>query len=333
MAPNERDYLVYRICMGFLKFKYQDNTYLLKNPSLEQKYLAEELYQEKLEEYHLAGHFNEIEYLQFLLNKGLWDDGREVLFNKFKEKIEDLKIELFNAQYKSKTRKEIKKKINRAVEDYKSLIGQRNCEIHKSATGLAGIARLRYLIGVCLYRKNEQVFNLDDFWQLEDNGLLDTAVNYYNQSKIDESQFRELVRNEPWHSYWMCRKACGDKLFGICAIDLSDDQKSLVYWSLLYDGVYEHPDCPSQEVIEDDDMLDGFLLKDFRERKDKQNKTNIEDKLSDKLKNAHEIYLIAETPEDAKKINDLNSDWAKAVKASRDKMIDQKGIVNELEFP
>ena len=38
--------------------------------------------------------------------------------------------------------------------------------------------------------------------------------------------------------------------------ELTYNQKNLMIWSQMYDNIQETLDCPSKEVIEDDDILD-----------------------------------------------------------------------------
>jgi hypothetical protein len=41
--------------------------------------------------------------------------------------------------------------------------------------------------------------------------------------------------------------------------DFSSPQKILIYWSRVYDSVYEDTDKPNQDIIDDDDLLDEWL--------------------------------------------------------------------------
>ena len=82
---------------------------------------------------------------------------------------------------------------------------------------------------------------------------------------LGESEIRELARSEPWKSIWSSSKNEG-VLFGKRAIELSEEQKHLIMWSTMYDSIGESPDSPSDKIIADDDMLDGWLILQRRER-------------------------------------------------------------------
>ena len=64
-----------------------------------------------------------------------------------------------------------------------------------------------------------------------------------------------------------------EEMFGIPSCDLSDDQKSVILYSRMYDSAYESPDRPTDEVIEDNDMFDGWMAKGRREA-DKERKSS-----------------------------------------------------------
>ncbi len=328
-----KEHLVHRILVGYHRFKIEDSILILKSPNLDSKYIAEEIYFEKLKEYNLEGCFDEDEYLEFLESRGIWDNKKEKSLGTIRTSIEDMKIELYESPFKSNTRKKLKEKIAKTKKKLEKLFQLKNCEVHKTSVGLAGMAKLRYLIGSSLFNLDGSLVFTDNFWDHEDSGLLDEVVNLYNENQISEAEYRELARTEPWKNIWVCKKACGDNVFSKSSAELSDEQKMLCYWSLLYDNVYEHPDCPTEEVIQDDDALDGFLLKEQRNRTKQKNENIIEDQLSDKVKNSAEVFIVAETPEDAKKIMDMNDDMGQATIKARQNKIQKNKVVNQLELP
>jgi hypothetical protein len=69
-----------------------------------------------------------------------------------------------------------------------------------------------------------------------------------------------VARTDPWRGVWAARRAEAG-VFGKPACDLTDEQRSVVGWSLLYDGARECPDCPPDDVLTDDDAFDGWLIK------------------------------------------------------------------------
>jgi hypothetical protein len=99
----------------------------------------------------------------------------------------------------------------------------------------------------------------------------------------------------------------------------TDEQRALVNWSLLYDNVYQHPECPADAVVEDDDLLDGWLIDQRRDREAKATGGGGRVQLvgNEKIRGSQEVYLVAETPADARKVVDLNDEFGRAVQKQR----------------
>jgi hypothetical protein len=86
----------------------------------------------------------------------------------------------------------------------------------------------------------------------------------------------------------------------------TDDQRSLVSFSQMYDSIYEHPECPSEAVIDDDDTLDGWMI--FQKRKvEKAKKQQSIDEMNPNLKNAGEVFLFGKNSNEVEEIMSLNS--------------------------
>ena len=97
-----------------------------------------------------------------------------------------------------------------------------------------------------------------------EDSFLDLILSKINEHRIDESEYRDLARNEPWRSYWNIAKS---SVFGIPVIDFSEEQKTLCVWSKVYDNVYESSECPPENCINDDDYLDSWFIIQRRKRK------------------------------------------------------------------
>jgi hypothetical protein len=196
--------------------------------------------------------------------------------------------------------------------------------------GAAALARTRYLTAVSLFRDNGNPLFSDDPHS-HDSLLLDRLLTELNRIQISEEVMRELARTEPWRNFWACRQ---EGLFGVPVSDYSQEQLRLVGYSLFFDSIYEHAKCPSQEIIADDDVLDGWLILQRREREKEQIKLMGDEKVgNDKIRNSQEVYLMADSVADAKKIDLMNDKMSSMTKKQRFAFLKQKGIVNELEMP
>tara|TARA_A100001515_G_scaffold10562_1_gene8462 strand:- start:204 stop:656 length:453 start_codon:yes stop_codon:yes gene_type:complete len=106
----------------------------------------------------------------------------------------------------------------------------------------------------------------------------------------------------------------------------TEEQKVLVSYSRMYDNVYESMECPSDMVIENDDMLDGWFISQRKEREKARN-----EKAADKLfkggEGHQELFLMAGSQEHAQNIYNMNDEQSRNTIKSREKQIKEKGEV------
>lgn len=329
MDSKRCEYLVSRICSGTVRLR--PHNFLLRKPTREQCYLANEVYLDHVEQ--AEGLLTDEELLEWLIEYGYWDETKQSLLTKLPKEIEEFKVGLYKAGFKSKEQAEIRKFIGMAKKKLSELNAERYGFDYLSINGCAAMAKSKYLVGCGLfYNSGKPVFDMDNFWD-EDSERLDLALVALAEQRLDEPTYRELARKEPWRSLWSIRKV-ESSLFGIPAADYSDEQKELVGWSQLYDSVYEHPERPTDFVIENDDYLDGWMIVQRREQEKHQVKKSGDDiTKNEKIRSAGEVFVPADTLEDAIKVNDLNDDMAKATKKMRFKALEKKGIMSEAEMP
>jgi hypothetical protein len=91
-------------------------------------------------------------------------------------------------------------------------------------------------------------------------------------------------------------------------------------------------ECPPDEVFEDDDMFDGWLIDQRRER-DKDQKQKQVDKVGNVPDSAQEVFVFAPTREDADKVYDLNTPDARVKIQQRQKFIENNESVEAKDLP
>jgi hypothetical protein len=265
----------------------------------------------------------------FMLEQNLWSISQEERLNQIPYEIEDLKVELFNATFRSIDKEKFRERITLLRSEFETLYKQRHRFDHLTATGVASLAKTKYITG-CSLRKNGKRILKGNWWTKSEN-LIDRCLYFISENRITDIQFRELSRSEPWRSYWTARRS-GIKLFNNKFF--TDEQLSLVTWTGVYDNIYKHPECPSNTVIEDDDALDGWMIVQKRKRKEDENKRGVDQLIKNpKIKNSQEIFIVAQTPQDAAKIDSLNNAAAAIAKAQKFATVKQKGIVDEVNMP
>jgi hypothetical protein len=102
----------------------------------------------------------------------------------------------------------------------------------------------------------------------------------------------------------------------------------------MYDSAYEHPDCPNDKVIEDDDMFDGWMIYQRRENDKAKDKNRANKLLEGKnLDKAQEVFLMAKTNEEAQNIYNLNDNQSRNIIKEREKMISNLRSVEHSKLP
>lgn len=192
---------------------------------------------------------------------------------------------------------------------------------YASCVGVASLAKTQFMIEKSIISKGIEVTG----------EIVQSIIEEINSSRPTEKEIREIARTDPWRSIW---SNCGGKNpFGRPSSCWSDEQLTLCSWSKLYDNIHKSPDCPPDEVIDDDDMLDGWLILQSRKRKEDANKKDAETGLNDKSRNASEVFIMAQTKEDAQKIESLNDPMTRAIKRQRNAILNKHGSVDHDKLP
>lgn len=338
MDLSHRELLVARIISGTVRLRLSDerggtHVFLYSRPTRAQSYLAEEIYHDQLACARNQDILDEDGLMDYLIAEGQWTEAEEKLLTGLPKEIEQFKVGLFQAQFRSYEREVIRKALATARSRLNELQQKRHVFDRQTCTGLAIGARSRALVAFGLRTLSGDPLYSDEvaYWASSD-GLVEEALEALDALRIEETAYRELARTSPWQDYWACRKS--DTLFGVAATDYSEEQRALVSFSTLYDNVREHPECPSDAILEDDDMLDGWLILQRREREKRTNTVSGEASMgSDAIRRHDEVYLVANSKEDAERIMSLNDSHTRSVQRQRFKTIAEKGIVQEAEMP
>jgi hypothetical protein len=147
---------------------------------------------------------------------------------------------------------------------------------------------------------------------------------------ISLSDIKILARSSIWKSYWSAHK--NNTVFDGSVCEWTDDQRTLFKISQMYDNIYEHPDCPDDIVINDDDMLDGWMIFQQREQSKLKKQKSLESS-NNKMKNANEVFLFPKTQEEFSDVISLNSDENKMIIKEKMDFIKEKGSVKDYELP
>jgi len=230
---------------------------------------------------------------------GLWTKAHDTQLSKLPEFIDD-------------TLEHIKNEVNRVrkkkYQHWLKQLQKRQLELNSAkvemlantAETLANEAANAYIIWKCY--TNIQGKHLwptyKDMLKSEDSSyIIELTSKLHDLSvPIETKDIRELAREPIWRLKWNISKNNIKTLFKRDMADLSPNQTMLVYWSQVYDSVYESMDRPPQEVIDDDKELDEWLKrqndKNEREISQKHYSKGTAVKGNPKIDNAPEVFKV-----------------------------------------
>lgn len=314
---TSNDILLSRIVFGSMLVRIKDRNYVYRKATKEINYKADLLYEETLQDNIYSG-WMLLENTQFILmENGLWGPEHDMTLKGLEKKIEDNKVALFENFPFSKKRQEYKRKLANDKKQQANLYNTRHSLDQHTLESYAARIRNEFLIMNCLYdgSNKKKVFTSK---KKSESDFLNDCANEIAKNIPSIDNLKGLVKSEIWKSYW---NASGKtNVFGPDASDYTDEQRVLINLSRMYDSVYEHPECPSDEVISDDDALDGWMV--FQKRKrEKEKKTQALSSKASKANNAAEVFVMATDKQEAQEVFDLNSMDARMTLQERQKTV------------
>lgn len=319
-----------RILSGFYLFLYKNNMYKLVYPDIELKYRAEIYANEEYYQNRFNDWITEDAIVDALVSIGSWTyDGDNYLTN-LEKQIEDLKVDIYKSFLNPTKLKSLKKTLTNLKNTYNRLYNTRHSLDQYTVKGYSESLKNEYILIHSLYKENnEKVFpDTNDI----DFNLLNKLSEHINNDIIDISVFREIARSDQWRNYWSANK---EHIFDKSTVNWTDEQKTLVVLTKMYDSAYEHPECPPDKIIEDDDMFDGWMIHQKRENEKIKNKNRTEKMLEGKnLSKAGEVFIMANSQEEAQNIYDLNDGTSRHIIKERNSMIQSsKDLIQDSNLP
>lgn len=319
-----------RIVSKKIYFSYKDNIYYYLFPNCElrlQSSLIYEDYYDKIKYDNLIQ--EDIDF--YLQDYDIADMSlRKFLETKYKQ-LDNLKIELYENFFKTKESSAIRNKLK--------IIRNTILETEKQLHYLDSLTT-EYL---CSQRQNEflfingiynsghkLVFNYNNIDTI-DEFTFNSMVGIINSKLLNSTDFRYIARSSEWISIWNIKN---HRIFDEPVIQWSEEQKSLVAFSQMYDNIYQHLECPDDKIIEDDDALDGWSLYQKRKIQQEKKKKGVSS-INEKHKNAGEIFIVAKDAQEFDHIMDMNDNEAlNKMKQKFDYLEKNKGkTVREDELP
>lgn len=325
IVESKLEGILYRILKGRLRFSRDGLILFIYEPSIDILTDSYDVYQDQLKNGYMSGVYTESELIEVLVDNDIWNPLDDIKIEEVKKELEDIKVECFNNFFDKRKLKQLKYKLFKRQEHVLELMTKKASMNHLTCAGLAENARNLHIISKTVFFPDGTPYDWVKF------DYSDILV-HCQENTITSAQLREICRNDPWRSMWQISKKRNGPI-DKSIVDYTRDQLSLCSYSSMYDNVYEHPECPCEDIINDDDCLDGWFISQRRKSDlEKKSKSSTSVITNSKIKNSKEIFMMADNKESASDILNLNNEHAKSIIKQRQQVMDSKESVKDNEF-
>jgi hypothetical protein len=306
-----------RIIQGRLRLRLGDLVLFIEEPCKDIIERSFDIYEDARKTAFYSGVYIKQEVLEILLEHDMWTPLDDKEADRLEKEIENLKVEAFQSFVQKSKLAAIKRSIRNKERQITKLKFKKHQFDHVTCSGLANFARKCWIIQNTTKTELGESY---DFKEISISSLLEIVAD----QEIQVETFRKIARTQPFRGMWNLSKKTGD-LFGGSAIDVDKNKLALISYAQMYDSVYENPESPKEEVIEDDDCLDGWFIQQRRKHEKDKKQSQIESMISnEKVANSDEIFLMASNKEDIENIYSLNDIQSRSKVRNRQSQIESE---------
>lgn len=320
MENQTKEVLLHRILSGINIIKVDNKNYYFKTPSRLIKYKAALYYEELYNDNMFNEWMTREEAEQHLINLSILSPAYKEEIERLNNEIDDLKLDCFKNVFQFDRLKLFRRKLSEQKNNLHRLLNTVNLIDRFTLEGYCDIQKYQYIITNCIFNEADIKINVEQT-------MLEKIISKLAENSISMSDYRELARTEPWRSYWNSSK---ENIYGIPGADWNEEQKTIVLFAKMYENAYKHPECPSDMIISDDDLFDGWSISETRKIEEDKKKRDIG---NDKFGNAGEVFIMAKNEKEVKQIYGTNDIQSKMIIKQRQEALGKAGKLTEAELP
>ena len=315
-----REFLVTKILSGVTYFKTKDKIYKLSNPNSEIRYLGEYLADLAGNEFKFKQLMTREEVKGVLEQRQIWTPQDDINLKEAEKNLEDFKVELFKNQYNKKAQKTLRSRIKGTNSAIAQAVLKKDSLDHITIENYTEVIRDQFCTAMSIEDMHGVKFYHPDKFFDQNSFLMENGYNIWRGELALLQYCRELCKKDPWRSYW--NSAAKENVFGKPSSELTIAQRTMIVFTKMYDNARQSPEAPGDDVFDDDDMFDGWMLLQQREQKKKKQKDTA-DKIAGQK--GDEIYLMADSADDAQKIYSVNDTQSRMKIKNRESQIKSAG--------
>lgn len=327
------EYILYKIIDGYYYITIDDIIYKVVSPTLQIKYRAHRLYNKIIEDnkYDTKSWLSENIVNKILIVYGLWNQEKAKELDMTNKNIDKQKIELYLNFHNSNNRKSLIKNIRDLKKRCEILLSQKSTFDYLTLKNFAENIKQQYILLNTIYDEYDNaIFDSEKSIDKLDIILLEKIINEVYANCVTNDQIKSIARSEYWKGLWNVSK---ENIFSSGSKYWTDDQRSLISFTKVLESIREHPDAPSEEVIENDDALDGWILYQNHKHTQEKMKKQIDNKYNLTNKNGSEVFLLTADKDEKQTIYSLNDQQTNHNIRQTIALANEKGEVNWLDLP
>lgn len=302
-----------------------------------------------------AGIMSEAEMLRSLAESKVWTKDDDEKISYLRRELASINEQAKDIQMSARASKKLDKIRRSIIAHIDELEDMRTKLLQHTAEKIATEAKIRAYIYATIENENgERLWKTWEEFEDEPDEALVQSITVQIAKRppdIDVSTMRYIARHPLWRYRWSAAKLTG-KLFGKDVMDLTDDQTSLIYWSQLYDSVYDAYERPSKDIIDNDELLDEWLDEQTEKNERAANKrATKKDSISSKVMSHGEVFVASQanmikTAEgrgwgggsraakgvDPNKVYNMNDPLAKKFLGVQNERLKKAGVIEERDL-
>jgi len=325
MDSNKKEKIIYDIILGIKYFYLDGKEYRFVPNNKFDIYHSNYLYNQFIHEHKYDGLMTVEDQTKYLNHLGLWTFKNTEDLKSLEKNLENMKLDLFlnriNVSYANKLRKKISSVKTGILRSHIN----KNKFLDETLEHHASEMRDKFLI--CMSIRNhrgKKICNKNNFLDI-DNRFIQIHNDISNKEVVTVAEFREIARTQPFRGMWNYGKY---RVFDRKICELTKYQKVLASYSVMYDNVFKSVECPTDDVINDDDMLDGWFIQQRKEQEERR-KEKERDKIFSKFKDkdGQELFVVSSDKEEVSQIYNMNDHSSRNIIKSRNQQIERDKIV------
>tara|TARA_R110000824_G_scaffold98613_1_gene235213 strand:- start:6232 stop:7290 length:1059 start_codon:yes stop_codon:yes gene_type:complete len=320
MDDARRHLLVYQIVSGVKYISIDDHRYKLIPPSSEIRLLAEYIYQDTMSDLRFGNLITKKKCALFLRASNIWGPQDDTALQTLEKHLEDRKIDLFKSLFNKEKQKRMRRAIKSAKTNLNKAYARKHSLDYMTLDYHALLTKKKFITALCLRDLQDNPIYTQENFHNSDSSILENTISILDSDILSIEEFRELARTDPWRTMWNLGK---ESCIANCVSEWSEEQKTLMTFAKMYENAHQSTDCPADEVFEDDDMFDGWMLDQKRSR-DKDQKTKLLTALEKVPDNAQEVFVHAPTREEADDVYSLNDMQGRMKVQQRQQFLEQR---------